>query len=300
MKIPQLYANDGPLPPDQIGLLVPTDPFTTDFGVVRQRLADDGYVLLKGLLPREDVLRVREKYFGHLSAASFLKPGTAAVDGIFNSDRDISDFPSMGATVVPPGGADQFMKLATELIDYVSKLNNWGSNTRSIARTVIRNATPGNKGIGVHYDYIFLRYGEDTVLTGWVPMGDIKIEGGGLIYLEKGHELGMQFEKEFTEKAIASGFSEEEAKSAYNTNMMQDGILADGAREYGLQQKRRWLASAYEAGDVVLHSSYSIHSSTINHDKEGIIRLGTDLRFVDTSRPWDERWDNVFHPDDGL
>lgn len=31
-----------------------------------------------------------------------------------------------------------------------------------------------------------------------------------------------------------------------------------------------------------------IHASTINHDKEGRIRLGTDLRFVNSSRPWDQ------------
>ena len=30
-----------------------------------------------------------------------------------------------------------------------------------------------------------------------------------------------------------------------------------------------------------------IHASTINHDEGGAIRLGTDLRFVDSSKPWD-------------
>lgn len=38
----------------------------------------------------------------------------------------------------------------------------------------------------VHYDQIFLRYGDPTSVTAWVPMGDIKLNGGGLIYLENG------------------------------------------------------------------------------------------------------------------
>ena len=53
-------------------------------------------------------------------------------------------------------------------------------------RSLLRNNTPGNKAIGVHYDQIFLRKGEDTSVTAWVPIGDIGLTGGGLIYLENG------------------------------------------------------------------------------------------------------------------
>jgi phytanoyl-CoA hydroxylase len=57
----------------------------------------------------------------------------------------------------------------------------------------------------------------------------------------------------------------------------------------------------------------------MNFDPEGVIRLGTDLRYVDTSRPWDkvssiflpilymsamlmvwQRWDKDFEFNDGL
>lgn len=69
--------------------------------------------------------------------------------------------------------------------DYVSKAMGWGVNTRSFKRTLLRNNIPGNKAIGAHYGYIFLRHGEDSVLTAWVPIGDIKLEGSGLIYLEE-------------------------------------------------------------------------------------------------------------------
>ena len=31
-----------------------------------------------------------------------------------------------------------------------------------------------------------------------------------------------------------------------------------------------------------------IHASTMNYDPDNIIRVGTDLRFVDSSRPWDK------------
>jgi hypothetical protein len=56
-----------------------------------------------------------------------------------------------------------------------------------------RNNIPGTKPIGVHYDQIFLRYGEPTSVTAWVPIGDVKVNGGGLIYLEDGIIIGLTY-----------------------------------------------------------------------------------------------------------
>lgn len=97
--------------------------------------------------------------------------------------------------------------------------------------------------------------------------------------------------------------SEEETKNAFNANMMTSGFLCDGPADFGRRYGRKWLVSEYEAGDVVLHTPHmvssrcivrrllanqdKIHASTINHDPDGRIRLGTDLRFVNSARPWD-------------
>jgi len=50
---------------------------------------------------------------------------------------------------------------------------------------------------------------------------------------------------------------------------------------------------------VLTHNS-QIHASTINHDPEDRIRLGTDLRFVDGLRPWDTRWSKDYTFGDGV
>lgn len=52
--------------------------------------------------------------------------------------------------------------------------------------------------------------------------------------------------------------SETEVKNAYNQNMMSGGLLADGPAEFSKQHSRRWLLTAYEAGDVVFHNSYAV------------------------------------------
>ena len=99
---------------------------------------------------------------------------------------------------------------------------------------------------------------------------------------------------------MAGGLTEEQAKSAFNQNMMSTGLLSEKPAEFARQYNRRWLVSAFEAGDVVLHMPYTIHASTINQDPEAIIRLATDLRFCDASRPYDTRWTHHYTVGDGV
>lgn len=73
-----------------------------------------------------------------------------------------------------------------------------------------------------------------------------------------GHTLGREIEGDFYKKAEESGMTDEEAKYAFNRNMLSTGLLADGPREYSETFGRRWLVTSYEAGDVVLHTPYTV------------------------------------------
>lgn len=277
-----LAVNDGLLTADQYGDLKQTS-LDTPIEQARLRFKEDGYLFVKGLIPRQDVLKVREEYFKLLSPSGVLKPGTNPVDGIFDQTQDKLDFPGIGAGFADANGrptgphpevASKFIDLALkahtepwykevfcnhpDLLAYISRLTGWGHDTIAIRRTLLRNNTPGNKAIGVHYDQIFLRHGEDTSVTAWVPMGDISRQGGGLIYLEKGHSLGSDMEQAFTIKAKATGLTEAETRSAFNQNMMTGGLLSDGPLAFGKEHNRRWLITDYQAGDVVLHNAYAV------------------------------------------
>lgn len=306
-EVPDLFVNDGQLDSSQIGYLRPST-LNLSLDELRHRFEEDGYLFVKHLLPRDTVLRTREQYFKFLDPSGLLKPGTKPIDGIFDNEKDRLAFPGVGAGAAGGNGhpgphAAKFIDRALEahyqdwysedfckhpaLKDFVAKLTDWGSNTTAFTRTLIRNNVPGNKAIGVHYDQIFLRYGEPTSITAWVPIGDIQLDGGGLIYLEKGHLLGVEQESAFTEKAKATGLTEEEAKSGFNRNMMSTGLLSEGPKEFSERFNRRWLVAEFEAGDVVLHNPFAIHASTLNYSSRNIIRLATDIRFVDSRRPWD-------------
>lgn len=82
-----------------------------------------------------------------------------------------------------------------------------------------------------------------------------------------GHTLGREVEADFTSKAKESGMDEEETKNAFNQNMLSTGLLADGPKEYSAQFGRRWLVTNYEAGDVVLHTPFTVRRSPLKNGR---------------------------------
>lgn len=60
---------------------------------------------------------------------------------------------------------------------------------------------------------------------------------------------------------MKSGLTPDEAKSAFNKNMMSSGFISDGPIDFGKQHKRRWYVTNYEAGDVVLHKAHMVRET---------------------------------------
>lgn len=73
-----------------------------------------------------------------------------------------------------------------------------------------------------------------------------------------GDGIGIELEQAFFTKAKQAGLSDEEAKSAFNSNMMATGLLSEFPADFAREHRRRWLVSAYEAGDVVLHKPHMV------------------------------------------
>lgn len=73
-----------------------------------------------------------------------------------------------------------------------------------------------------------------------------------------GAQLGMDFENRFAEEAKTLQLTDDEAKSAFNRNMMSTGLLSESPAEFARLHSRRWLVTDYSAGDVVLHNPYAV------------------------------------------
>ncbi|KAB8222349.1 hypothetical protein BDV33DRAFT_229624 [Aspergillus novoparasiticus] len=311
----RLEGNFGPMDPERIGYLQPTSK-DTPLEVMRERFNRDGYLLVKGLLPKEPVLKCRREYFEYMSSSGLLKPGTDTVDGIF-SEKDSRKY-------LPPGNlrrlfglkddeeSEKYLELMIsaheaqfyldfceieELRAFIRRFAGWEHITM-LQRTLLRAFVPDSELTPVHFDQMYLRAGPPTSLTAWVPIGDISLEGGGLMYLEGSTDIGQKTEEEFSRNA--SNLTDEERVSAFNKNMNDGGFLSRDTVEYGQEADRKWLIGEYEVGDVIFHNPWMVHASCKNKDPQRRIRLATDLRFVDSTKSYDKRWMKVFRPLDGL
>lgn len=320
LRLPErVRAIEGTIPQPLLGWLRPTSA-DTPIEEMRRRLFEDEYVFVKGLLPRDDVLRTREHYFSQFQTSGLLKNGTQPVDGIYNSNDDVSLHNGIGGG--GPRGDDELNRLVAAhvkqpYLDFVAHprlrsmvrdLTGWDDEVM-LQRTMLRHNVPGGHSTGVHYDKLFLRGGEAFFLTAWVPIGDVAADGGGLIYMADSTGLGRAIEEDF--EARAEDFTLEEKISAFNSHMSATGILDNDPLRFQRENEHlsskaefRWLVADFEAGDVVFHLPYTIHSAGGNEDPAGRIRLSTDLRFYDRkdydAGRIDERWMKYWTPEDGL
>ncbi|GCE11932.1 phytanoyl-CoA dioxygenase family protein [Tengunoibacter tsumagoiensis] len=231
---------------------------------LRETYHQQGYLWLKGFFKRDMVLKFRDFFFETIA-----ERGLQAYFEIITS-REYEEFCTMPHLW-------NFYKEFLQGPPYLHR------------RKMLRFNIPGEDHCtGGHYDLIYLRSGTDRLCTSWIPLDDIPVEMGGLIYLEHSDAAGRQLEAEF--RAKNAELPSEERISAYNRNMRANGWVSTNLAEMAERFNTRWLVADYEAGDMVIHSPYMIHAATLNNDPLLRTRLSTDIRFQCVDDEIDQRW----------
>lgn len=182
-KISMIRSNTGTIKEEHIGRLRPTSK-DTPLPEMKKRFKEDGYLFVKNLIPRADVLKVRRAYFEHYEPTGILQPRTSPEEGIFNSSQDPNNHGGIGAGTLPPEDLQVQTMIDSHVIpdylhflehpalrQFVRDLMGW-ENDILLRRTMLRHNVPGGKSTGIHYDKIFLRGGGAYFLTAWVPIGN--------------------------------------------------------------------------------------------------------------------------------
>ena len=234
---------------------------------LRRQMAEDGYLFFRGLLPKDEIVALRRQILQICDEYGWIAPGTALMDGIADPSVDEME-PFCGVGVPPDAYGDvyrleSFHRLAhhPNIIEMLALLFNETvfAHPRMIARVMIPAKI--NAPTPAHQDHIFVQ-GTKTVYTCWMPLGDCPRGLGGLSALHGSHNVGI--------------LPVRAAEGAGNRHVILDDT------------EQNWVETDFEAGDVLVFHSLTVHKSVPNLTQDRI-RLSVDFRYQPLSLPIEEK-----------
>jgi hypothetical protein len=257
-------------PSEQFGEL--TDSTGAPVATLRQRLADDGYLLIRGLHDRAEVLRARRDFLTELSEMGKLQPGTpieegrarpGAGGGFFGGqEHKLNVVPSFRAVVDGRRPAAFFDTL-------------FGEPSMTYDFKWLRVVAPG-EFTSAHMDMPYMGRGTEEVYTVWTPFGDTPAEMGTLALVPKSHRL-PGFAR------VRETYGRMDVDRDHVHGSLEDDPVAVTGKWGGT-----WHTTDFRAGDVLIFGMHVMHMSTTNQTDR--IRLSSDTRHQRAAQLADERW----------
>lgn len=276
----QCVVQQQTIPPDFIGPLVEYAGDLENGAELESRLAQHGYVLLRGVLDRDEVLAAREEVFSRLEEVGEIKP--PVIEGIATGTSRREEI---------AGGLDAFWHSVSDgsalrQVTHGEKLRKvmdavLGETSRPHDMMYLRPCAVGYS-TRMHYDYPFFAGRSNRIHTAWVPMGDIPTSDGPLVVVENSHHfddlVGAINEVDY--QSDRSNATVQQA--AYDKQTEVDPVTL--VRQRGT----RLLSSYFEAGDVMVFIGQLMHGSLDNCSPLGRVRLSCDVRYQPASDPADD------------
>jgi hypothetical protein len=252
---------------------------------LRERMREDGYLFLRGYLDVDDVLAAREEIVRRLEVAGALDPNYPAMEAVTRPGVRVPGFQDLTVGNAP----------LTELLYGRRMLEVYGTLLGGPVRhydfTWFRAIPGGANGTFPHCDVVYMGRGTKNLYTSWTPTGDVPLELGGLMILEKSH-LQAERLRNYLERDVdvycTNRPDAAEIESGKKTWQDWDGRLSSDPVSLREKLGGRWLTTDYQAGDVLMFGMATVHASMDNLTNR--FRLSSDSRYQLASEPVDERW----------
>lgn len=270
MKI-RFGNRDMTFPGGELGELRDSNELLNDMASLHQRIAEDGYLLLRGLIDRDKVLHARRRVLEFMDTQQVLTPNTPVFEGVMpKGGRGV---PMMGRKSI--GHSPDVLNVieSDELFSFFSRY--FGEPALTFYYKWLRAV--GNEGYtGAHMDYVYMGRGSANLHTVWVPFGDIPVDHGTLAMCVGSHNM-------------ASFARVRETYGQMDVDRDQvEGWFSREPMEIVEQFGGQWLTTEFRAGDVMIFGMHVMHSSTTNLTNR--FRLSCDVRYQPASDPVDKRW----------
>lgn len=264
---------------------VDSTPLLADPEALRARGEADGYLFFKGLLPAEDVRRVRADLLGIVARHGWLRMGADPLEGLLDVEA-LSRVPEeqMRSDIgVSHGAYEDAQKLESvhclphhpHLLALYGAL--FGGPVLTHPRHIIRMVTshPVMVPTPQHQDFPLIQ-GTSRTWTCWFPVGDCPRDMGALSVLSGSHRGG------------------------YLPIQSTPGAGAIAAQTCPWEDD--WVEGDFAIGDVLTFPSFTVHRALPIHHRDRI-RLSLDVRYQPLGEPVEAKslqphcglaWDEIY------
>ena len=248
-----------------------------DGPALRNRMSRDGYVLVRHLLPVDQVAALRRLCLETVAEAGWLKSGTPLEAAIAEPTAACADPDQRSVDVIRRLyriEALHALKHHPALIGLFERL--FGAPVLVHPLVIPRNIFPKRADFTTpaHQDFPHIQ-GTAETFTAWVPLADCPIEHGGLSIAAGSHKDGV---RDFRVSSGAGAMEVEEP--------------LDGA----------WVGGGFAAGDVLIFHSMAVHRGLPNRSDR--LRQSVDMRYQRAADPVTEvslspyagtgTWDEIY------
>ena len=230
---------------------------------LRKRLRDDGYLFLRDILPRDDVLHLRRRILGFCHEADWLREGSDIMDGLTDHEPILEGAPEWRPVYAKVQASEEFHRLKLHAGVHRIMEDIFQEPVFALPMTIARIAFPrdNERGTQPHQDWLYVG-GSTEIISCWAPLGDVPAHVGGLKALAGSHKAG------FLAPRPAPG---------------------PGGNTVHTDPTLEWLQTDYRVGDVLLFKSLTVHAAADNHTSD-VIRLSIDFRYAGISHTITEGW----------
>lgn len=230
-----------------------------DGPALRARLDRDGYLFIRGLLPAQTILAVRERLLAKAATGGWLDPDSPPQAGIANPAAACKDPEDRYMRVFRNLWTDEALhrlRIHPTVTDLFTRI--FGEPALAHPMFVQRNIFPQTDGFdfttGMHQDRVHI--GGATSYALWMPLGDCPREKGALAVAAGSHTQGILATK------VGSGA---------------------GGMDIAVPIPGTWVTGAFQAGDALIFQDVTVHKALPN--RTGEIRMSFDARFQPLSQP---------------
>lgn len=241
-----------------------------DTEALRARLAEDGYLFIRGLHNRDEVLQARRDILERLAARNCLDPDAPLLDGVVNPALEASSTSVRGNEDLKTPSLRQVL-YGPRAMGFFERL--LGGEPLAYNFQWLRTAGPGASS-GIHSDVVYMGRGTHDLYTCWTPLGDMTAEMGPLCLCLGSHKW----------EAVRRTYG----ASDVDRDLIE-GIFTRDPAELVDRFGGRWAtARELHAGDAIIQSIFILHASLTNMSNR--FRISCDTRYQRKDQPVDDRW----------